>query len=35
MIKSLSYRVLRSLTNRKNSQFLFIVNAVFKEIRIR
>ena len=35
MIKSLSYRVLRSLTNRINSQFLFIVNTVFKEIRIR
>ena len=33
-IKSLSYRVSPSLTNRINSQLFFIVNAGFKETKI-
>ena len=34
-IKSLSYRVLASLTNRINSQLFFKVDADFKETKIR
>ena len=34
-IKSLSYNVLPSSTNRINSQLFFIVNAGFKETKIR